>query len=198
MTILCLFITGGQVIAYIVGWMFSSVTGGWRWIVGLGIIPALLQFAIVVFLPETPRWLVQAGLDTRAMDVLAKVYQEHPDCVQITKRILRDIQQEVAEEEEELGHSSHDSGTKFQWAKNVLQTSRDLFLVGGNRRALTIAMMLQGLQQLCGFNRYYLSWCMRRGVYILICREIVSCTSARRSFRFCPSHRRHSPRSPWP
>ncbi|GES64484.1 MFS myo-inositol transporter [Aspergillus terreus] len=151
-TILCLFITGGQVIAYIVGWMFSFVSGGWRWIVGLGIIPALLQFAIVVFLPETPRWLVQAGLDTRAMDVLAKVYQEHPDCVQITKRILRDIQQEVAEEEEELGHSSHDSGTKYQWAKNVLQTSRDLFLVGGNRRALTIAMMLQGLQQLCGFN----------------------------------------------
>ncbi|KAG2414199.1 hypothetical protein HFD88_003390 [Aspergillus terreus] len=138
--------------AYIVGWMFSSVTGGWRWIVGLGIIPAVLQFAIVVFLPETPRWLVQAGFDTRAMDVLAKVYQEHPDCVQITKRIFRDIQQEVAEEEEELGHSSHDSRTKFQWAKNVLQTSRDLFLVGGNRRALTIAMMLQGLQQLCGFN----------------------------------------------
>ncbi|KAL5362795.1 general substrate transporter [Aspergillus floccosus] len=151
-TILCLFITGGQVIAYIVGWMFSSVTGGWRWIVGLGIVPAVLQFAIVVFLPETPRWLVQAGFDTRAMNVLSKVYQEHPDCVQITKHILRDIQQEVAEEEDELGHSSHDSGIKFQWAKNILQTSQDLFLVGGNRRALIIAMMLQGLQQLCGFN----------------------------------------------
>ncbi|KAL4896309.1 general substrate transporter [Aspergillus ambiguus] len=151
-TILCLFITGGQVIAYIVGWMFSSVAGGWRWIVGLGIIPAISQFAIVIFLPETPRWLVQAGFDAGAMNVLARVYQEHPDCVQVTKHILRDIQQEVVEEEEELGHDSQPSGSKPQWVQNILQTSRDLFLVGGNRRALTIAVMLQGLQQLCGFN----------------------------------------------
>ena len=37
------------------------------------------------------------------------------------------------------------SGTKDNWD--------ELFRVGGNRRALTIACLLQGLQQLCGFVR---------------------------------------------
>ncbi|KAF9891287.1 hypothetical protein FE257_004851 [Aspergillus nanangensis] len=150
-TILCLFITGGQVIAYIVGWLFSSMNGGWRWIVGLGVFPAVLQFAVVVVLPETPRWLAQVGLETRAMSVLAKVYQGHPDCDQITKQIFRNIQREVAEEEGAVGHGG-DAGSRPSWLHTVSKLSRELLFIPGNRRALVIAMMLQGLQQLCGFN----------------------------------------------
>ncbi|PLB34012.1 putative MFS myo-inositol transporter [Aspergillus candidus] len=147
-TILCLFITGGQVIAYIVGWLFSSVGGGWRWIVGLGILPAVLQFSIVVALPETPRWLVQAGLESRATYVLAKVYGgRNSDSDRVARLVLRDIQQEVAKEDALIGND-RDSG----WWHVALQRARDLLYTGGNRRALTIAVMLQGLQQLSGFN----------------------------------------------
>ncbi|KAF7595415.1 hypothetical protein BBP40_006035 [Aspergillus hancockii] len=148
-TILSLFITGGQVIAYIVGWLFSSVDGGWRWIVGLGILPAAFQLLVLVALPETPRWLAQAGCETNAIYVLGKVYQGHPDSDYIAKQILRDILQEVLEEGQELGHRA--TGGQ-QWIHNISQRTRDLLYTGGNRRALIIAMMLQGLQQLCGFN----------------------------------------------
>ncbi|QRD86105.1 sugar and other transporter-domain-containing protein [Aspergillus flavus] len=149
-TILSLFITGGQVVAYIVGWLFSLIDGGWRWIVGLGILPALFQLVILTALPETPRWLAQAGFETNAIAVLGKVYQGHPDSDCITKRILREIQQEVAEER--LGHPGGSSGAGQQWIHYVLQRTTELFYVGGNRRALIIAMMLQGSQQLSGFN----------------------------------------------
>ncbi|RDW59377.1 uncharacterized protein DSM5745_11072 [Aspergillus mulundensis] len=138
-TILSLFITGGQVVAYIVGWLFSYVDGGWRWIVGLGMLPAIFQLIIVIALPETPRWLVQAGHEDKARGILSKVYQDD----QIAKQTLRDIQQEVAEEE---------AVTKTSEGAGVKQRAHDLFQIGGNRRALTIAVMLQALQQLCGFN----------------------------------------------
>ncbi|KAB8257464.1 general substrate transporter [Aspergillus pseudonomiae] len=149
-TILSLFITGGQVVAYIVGWLFSSIDGGWRWIVGLGILPALFQLVILTALPETPRWLAQAGFETTAITVLGKIYQGHPDSNYIAKQILREIQQEVAEER--LGHPDSSSGADQQWFHYISQRTKDLFYIGGNRRALIIAMMLQGSQQLCGFN----------------------------------------------
>ncbi|KAL6236351.1 hypothetical protein BDW75DRAFT_206973 [Aspergillus navahoensis] len=135
-TILSLLITGGQVVAYIVGWSFSYVGGGWRWMVGLGMFPAVFQLIVLVALPETPRWLVRAGYEDKAQSILSKVYQHD----QTAKQTLRDIQQEVAEEE----NLSKGAGFK--------QRAHDLFKTGGNRRALTIAVMLQALQQLCGFN----------------------------------------------
>lgn len=150
-TILSLLITGGQVVAYIVGWLFSRTAGGWRWIVGLGAAPAFLQFAVLVILPETPRWLVQAGLDSRAVDVLTRIYQDCPGRDRVVRRVMRDIKGEIAEEELEMGPSK-DAGTKPQWLHDASQRAQDLFHNGGNRRALTIAMMLQALQQLCGFN----------------------------------------------
>ncbi|KAL4929602.1 putative MFS myo-inositol transporter [Aspergillus undulatus] len=150
-TILSLFITGGQVVAYIVGWLFSYVAGGWRWLVGLGMLPAIIQLIIIVTLPETPRWLVQAGLEGKALETLSEVYQENSDSDLIAKQILRDIQQEVAEEEEELTQNET-SENGPQWLVGVKQRTHDLFKIGGNRRALTIAVMLQALQQLCGFN----------------------------------------------
>ncbi|KAL4813049.1 general substrate transporter [Aspergillus spinulosporus] len=135
-TILSLFITGGQVVAYIVGWLFSYVGGGWRWMVGLGMLPALFQLIIVVALPETPRWLVQAGYEDKAQKILSEVHRDE----QTAKQTLQNIRQEVAEED------YLNKGASFK------QRSHDLLKIGGNRRALTIAVMLQALQQLCGFN----------------------------------------------
>ncbi|CAG8089361.1 unnamed protein product [Penicillium salamii] len=149
-TILSLFITGGQVVAYIVGWLFSTSPGGWRWIVGIGAFPAFFQLAILVFLPETPRWLVQAGQDVQAKTVLTKIYQDCPGCEQVVNRLVRDISQEIEQEDSELGQPKS-RGAKPQWLHDALQRGQQL-LHGGNRRALIIAMMLQAVQQLCGFN----------------------------------------------
>jgi SP family myo-inositol transporter-like MFS transporter 13 len=138
------------VVAYIVGWLFSSTTGGWRWIVGLGAFPAFVQLAILVLLPETPRWLVQAGLDDRAKTVLTKIYQDCPGCDRVVDRVLKNISDEIVEEASEMGQLKS-RGTKPQWLHDALQRGEQL-LHGGNRRALIIATMLQAIQQLCGFN----------------------------------------------
>ena len=150
-TILSLFITGGQVVAYTVGWLFSIVPGGWRWIVGIGAAPSILQFALLFALPETPRWLVQAGHEVEAQNVLSRIYQARPGNDWLAKQVFRDIQQEVAEEEEERG-SNKPTDSNMQWIHHATRRAQDLFRVDGNRRALIIATMLQGLQQLCGFN----------------------------------------------
>ncbi|CAG8193632.1 unnamed protein product [Penicillium nalgiovense] len=157
-TILSLFITGGQVVAYIVGWLFSSTAGGWRWIVGIGALPAFFQLAILALLPETPRWLVQAGFDARAKTVLIKIYQDCPGHDQVVDRVLRNISGEIAREASEMGLQEDSEigptksrGTKPQWLHDTIQRGQQL-LHGGNRRALIIAMMLQAVQQLCGFN----------------------------------------------
>lgn len=46
-------ITLGQVIAYGIGAGFESVHGGWRYMVGLGAVPAGVQCVIIFFLPES-------------------------------------------------------------------------------------------------------------------------------------------------
>lgn len=50
-------ITLGQVIAYGIGAGFSNVHSGWRWMVGLGAIPAALQILFLFFLPESRAYL---------------------------------------------------------------------------------------------------------------------------------------------
>ncbi|KAJ5934681.1 hypothetical protein N7466_004228 [Penicillium verhagenii] len=150
-TIMCLLITGGQVVAYIVGWLFSQTSGGWRWIVGLGAAPAFLQFAVLLALPETPRWLIQAGYESQAVAVLTRIYKNCPQCDRVVHRVLCDIRGETIQETGQMDRGQT-SSTNSHWLDDVSQRAQDLLYDGGNRRALIIAMMLQGLQQLCGFN----------------------------------------------
>ncbi|CAH1771407.1 6943_t:CDS:2, partial [Entrophospora sp. SA101] len=62
-----LLITGGQVIAYLVGVFFVS-NGGWRWMFGVSIIPPIIQLVCMPFVPESPRYLVKSGKPGEAMD----------------------------------------------------------------------------------------------------------------------------------
>lgn len=50
-------ITLGQVIAYGIGAAFANVHGGWRWMVGLGALPAGLQMIFLLFLPESRKFI---------------------------------------------------------------------------------------------------------------------------------------------
>lgn len=40
---------------------------------GLSVLPALLQFVGFLFLPESPRWLIQRGLTQKARRVLSQI-----------------------------------------------------------------------------------------------------------------------------
>ena len=50
-------ITLGQVIAYGIGAGFFHLQGGWRWMVGLGAVPAGIQVILLFFLPESREYL---------------------------------------------------------------------------------------------------------------------------------------------
>ena len=46
---------------------------GWRWMFGAEAIPALLFFLLMIFMPESVRWLVKNGQDTRARNILTRL-----------------------------------------------------------------------------------------------------------------------------
>jgi MFS family permease len=60
------------VIAYLVGLAFDHVEG-WRWMLGLGVVPALALAFGMLRMPKSPRWLVMSGDDFAARVTLAKI-----------------------------------------------------------------------------------------------------------------------------
>lgn len=145
-----LFITMGQVVAYIIGWAFSTFgdkSTGWRWMVGLGAIPALLQAVIVLFMPETPRWLVKAGNSAAAKLVIQKVNGGNAASTRNADAVVKEIEIEAREEQEARRLRESSMAGSWKWAG----AWHELMSEGKHRRALAIACLLQGLQQLCGF-----------------------------------------------
>jgi SP family myo-inositol transporter-like MFS transporter 13 len=149
-----LFITGGQVVAYVVGWLFSQRLHGWRWMVGLGALPAAIQFVMLFFLPETPRYLVKAGRIQQAKRVLGRVYKSDQGGAKLVDAVLERVEREIEEEEDAAGLRGMPEAAKTGWRAKVDRVQDNLsqlIVIGGHRRALIIACMLQGFQQLCGF-----------------------------------------------
>ncbi|KAK3709681.1 hypothetical protein LTR37_010708 [Vermiconidia calcicola] len=68
-------ITGGQVISYGIGAAFAHIDDGWRYMVGLGAVPAILLACLLPFCPESPRQLVFHGRLQEAESVLLKIYK---------------------------------------------------------------------------------------------------------------------------
>lgn len=145
-TVASLFVTGGQVVAYVVGWWLAEREEGWRWMVGLGALPAAGQVCVLVAMPETPRWLVRAGRKEQARRVLARVYGEGMG--QVVEGVLRRVEREILDEENVVVVGGKEGG---RWRERVNGKLKELVAVSRNRRALVIACMLQGFQQLCGF-----------------------------------------------
>jgi len=157
LTLNVLFITVGQVVAYIVGWAFvqwGNEDTGYKWILGLGAVPAVGQLLVMLIMPETPRWLVQVGRHDEARKVLNKVFGAGVDVQRMVDGVLKGIESEVREEEEAKRGRMKTQKQKgvASWVTDSKDIWAELFRVSGNRRALTIACLLQGLQQLCGFN----------------------------------------------
>lgn len=162
-----LFVTLGQVVAYLIGWALSSPSdggdggGGWRWMVGLGGLPAALQCALVFLMPETPRWLVRAGRVDEARDVVRRVEGAAAGGGggggAGADAVLRNIEEEVREEEQaQKARRRGPRAGRGGFAADWLDGWDELLSVRRNRRALVIACLLQGLQQLCGFVRVFL------------------------------------------
>ncbi|XP_072046510.1 solute carrier family 2, facilitated glucose transporter member 10-like [Amphiura filiformis] len=66
-------ITLGLLMAYLVNYIFISTPHGWRYMFGLAAIPAGIQGIGMIFLPPSPRFLVQKGRDNQAHAVLQRL-----------------------------------------------------------------------------------------------------------------------------
>jgi major inositol transporter-like SP family MFS transporter len=70
-----LMITVGILVSYLVGYALASAQG-WRWMLGLAVVPAAMLGLGMLFLPETPRYLVSRHLPERARAVLRRIRSE--------------------------------------------------------------------------------------------------------------------------
>ncbi|MGX9254983.1 sugar porter family MFS transporter [Pantoea ananatis] len=121
-----LMITLGIVMAFISDTAFSY-SGNWRAMLGILAIPAVILFIMVIFLPNSPRWLAAKGMHIEAEEVL---------------RMLRDTSEKARQELNEIRESlrmKQGGFTLFKSNKNV-------------RRVVFLGMLLQGMQQFTGMN----------------------------------------------
>ena len=72
-TIYQLAITLGILISYLVNYGLHEVDNNWRWMFATGLLPSILFFFGLIFIPESPRWLVKAGFREKASIVLERI-----------------------------------------------------------------------------------------------------------------------------
>jgi sugar porter (SP) family MFS transporter len=89
-----LMITIGILAAYLTDFALRNVDGGWRWMLGLGAVPGVILVLSMLFVPYTPRWLMQQGRREEARRVLAHTRPEED-----VEGELAEIETVVAREE---------------------------------------------------------------------------------------------------
>jgi sugar porter (SP) family MFS transporter len=90
-----LMITIGILVSYITDYLLSDDANpqSWRWMFLVGFVPALVLLTGMIFLPETPRWLISKGRRDEGKAVLLKV--EDPS---IFDQTLAELDKEISAE----------------------------------------------------------------------------------------------------
>jgi len=122
-------VTVGILVAYLVGLAFTDVSGGWRWMLGLGAVPAVALAVGMLRLPKSPRWLIMRGQHEEARLALARVRPAGDEAIDL--------------ELEEIRTSMGDQEETASW--------RDL-LQPAVKAALLVGLGLAVLQQVTGIN----------------------------------------------
>jgi MFS transporter, SP family, sugar:H+ symporter len=119
-----LMIVTGILVAYIVNALLADAEV-WRWMLGLAFVPSVVLLVGMIFMPETPRWLVSRGRDDDAREVLRRNRDE-----EAVEQEIQDIKE--VERQEEGGLSE--------------------LLASWVRPALIVAIGLAVFQQIIGIN----------------------------------------------
>ncbi|KAF7842881.1 putative inositol transporter 2 [Senna tora] len=128
-----LFITGGQFLSYLINLAFTKVNGTWRWMLGVAAVPAIIQLVLMIWLPESPRWLYRKGKEEKAKIILRKIYEPH----------------QVEGEIEALHDSVH---TELKQAQLNKVSMHEMLKTTSVRRGLYAGVGLQIFQQFVGIN----------------------------------------------
>lgn len=104
---------------------FIFVSEVWRGMLLAGVIPALVLFFLLFFIPESPRWLVKNGRSDSAMKILARINGQERAAQE-----MEEIEQTLAQESGSIAQLFH----------------------CGMRIAMAIGIVLPFLTQVCGIN----------------------------------------------
>jgi SP family arabinose:H+ symporter-like MFS transporter len=117
----------GILIAFFSNYLLvGSGPDNWRWMLSVMGLPALFFFVSLLFVPESPRWLVQKGKTTEAFDILRRINGSEKAATE-----LADIEKSISSEE--------------------MGTYREVFSEG-MRPLLLIGILLAVFSQLSGIN----------------------------------------------
>ncbi|MDP4291742.1 MAG: MFS transporter, partial [Bacteroidota bacterium] len=100
---------------------------GWRWMFWVCSIPATLFFVFVLFIPESPRWLVAKGKTDQAFKIMKRITDEEAAAAE-----LAEIKENINSDKSTVSFSS-------------------LFKDGAGR-IMVIGIVLAVFQQWCGIN----------------------------------------------
>ncbi|KAK7906478.1 Myo-inositol transporter 2 [Apiospora marii] len=136
----------GEVLGYAVAAMFLHVPGNWRYILGSSLVFSTIMLIGMLYLPESPRFLMHKGKTFEAFKVWKRIRGVETEASReeffVMKVSVLDEQQSVAEGA---------TNKRFPWL--------DFFTVPRARRALIYANIMILLGQLTGVNAimYYMS-----------------------------------------
>ncbi|GAE29417.1 sugar porter family MFS transporter [Halalkalibacter hemicellulosilyticus] len=99
---------------------------GWRWMLGYGVLPGLIFFVLLFFIPESPRYLIQKGREKEAFQTLTRINGE-----EVAKQEAKEIKVSIETE------------------KN---TSVKQLLKPGLRMAMGVGIFLALFNQVIGMN----------------------------------------------
>ncbi|XP_008801247.1 probable inositol transporter 2 [Phoenix dactylifera] len=133
-----LLITGGQFLSYLINLAFTRTAGTWRWMLGVAGLPALVQFILMLMLPESPRWLYRKERKEEAAEILRKIYPSH-ELDKEMEALRLSVEAEIAEEGSVDGHGMFNKLKKGMGSTVV-------------RRGLVAGILVQVAQQFVGIN----------------------------------------------
>jgi sugar porter (SP) family MFS transporter len=85
----------GILVAFFSNYILVSVgDDNWRWMLAVMGVPALFFFVTLLFIPESPRWLVQKGKKMEAYSILERINGTEPATVE-----MKAVEQSIAKEE---------------------------------------------------------------------------------------------------
>ncbi|GJN73482.1 hypothetical protein PLICBS_007560 [Purpureocillium lilacinum] len=143
----------GIVLGFVVSVAFQGTdllgaNSQWRWMLGSTSIPPLVVMVQVYFCPESPRWYMEKGKYTQALNSLTRL-RNHP--VQAARDMYYAHKLLQIERQEREG-------------RNLL---KEFFMVRRNRRAAQSAWFTMFMQQFCGVNviAYYSTSIFQKASY---------------------------------
>ncbi|TGV00237.1 sugar porter family MFS transporter [Flavivirga rizhaonensis] len=124
----------GVTVAFFSNYFLSSLseTVSWRWMLGVEVIPAIIFFILLFFVPESPRWLISKGKLEMSQRILTKINGKEQAAL-----IEAEIESSLKEE--------------LKTKRSVLSSYRQLFKPAFKKATIAV-IILASLQQLTGIN----------------------------------------------